>query len=157
MAHEVVGLAPADADLAREDLQVAYFLNTFRGMYTNQHSIRGQVALRSMGIGGDPGGECGECVCRGCTALHLPVNGIRVGVYDVALAAGSTSRITHGNKAVALRAYTSSMDVENIQPGIDLIMKLNEDLSMDTGEQDAKPARVAASSWMLTPWAPSGT
>ena len=51
MAHEAINLALEDAGLAKEDLQAAYFSNTFWGMYTNQHSIRGQVALRSMGIG----------------------------------------------------------------------------------------------------------
>ena len=138
MAHEAINLALDDAGLAKEDLQAAYFSNTFWGMYTNQHSIRGQVALRSMGIGVIPVVNVENACAGASTALHIAVTGLRSGMYDVALAVGS-EKITHENKAVALGAYASCMDVENIQAGIDLFMKLNEELGMDTGDKDGKP------------------
>ena len=50
MAHEVIRLALDDAEMSKEDLQSAFFANTFWGMFANQHSIRGQVVMRAMGI-----------------------------------------------------------------------------------------------------------
>jgi len=50
MAHEVIYQSLEDAGLGKEALQAAFFANTFWGMFSNQHSIRGQVVLRSMGI-----------------------------------------------------------------------------------------------------------
>jgi acetyl-CoA acetyltransferase len=50
MAEKAIHLALEDAGLGKQDLQAAFFSNTFWGMFTNQHSIRGQVVLRGMGI-----------------------------------------------------------------------------------------------------------
>ena len=54
MAHEATNLALKDAGLDKAALQAAFFSNTFWGMFANQHSIRGQVILRSMGIDAIP-------------------------------------------------------------------------------------------------------
>ena len=54
MAHEATDLALKDAGLAREDLDAVFFSNTFWGMFDNQHSIRGEVVMRRMGVGKVP-------------------------------------------------------------------------------------------------------
>jgi acetyl-CoA acetyltransferase len=140
MAHEVIGLALQDGGLKQEDLQAAYFSNTFWGMYANQHSIRGQCVLRSMGIGSLPVVNVENACAGASTALHMGVMGVRAGMYDVALAVGS-EKITHENKAVALGAYASCMDLENIQASMDLFMKLSQDLGMDTAQEDGAPGQ----------------
>ena len=138
MAHEVTNLALQDAELKKEDLQAAYFSNTFWGMYTNQHSIRGQCVMRSMGIGSIPVVNVENACAGASTALHMCVMGVRAGMYDVALAVGS-EKITHENKAVALSAYASCMDLENIQASMDLFLKLSKELEMDTAQEDGAP------------------
>ena len=50
MAEEAVELVLKDASLNNKNLQAAFYSNTFWGMFSNQHSIRGQVILRGMGI-----------------------------------------------------------------------------------------------------------
>jgi acetyl-CoA acetyltransferase len=140
MAHEAIGLALADAGLRKEDLEAACFSNTFWGMYTNQHSIRGQAVLRSMGVGSIPVVNVENACAGASTALHLCVTGVRAGMYDVALAVGS-EKITHENKAVSLGAYASCMDLENIQASMDLFMRLSRELDMDTAEQDGTPGQ----------------
>jgi acetyl-CoA acyltransferase len=50
MAEESIELVLKDAGLNKKDLQAVFFSNTFWGMFSNQHSIRGQVILRGMGI-----------------------------------------------------------------------------------------------------------
>src|SRR5271157_5277766 len=54
MAHEAIDLVLKDAQIQKEDIQSAFFANTFWGMFSNQHSIRGEVVLRSYGIGSIP-------------------------------------------------------------------------------------------------------
>jgi acetyl-CoA acetyltransferase len=140
MANEAVGLALKDAGLRKEDLEAACFSNTFWGMYTNQHSIRGQAVLRSMGVGSIPVVNVENACAGASTALHLCVTGIRAGMYDVALAVGS-EKITHEDKAFSLGAYASCMDLENIQASMDLFMKLSRELDMDTAQQDGTPGQ----------------
>ena len=50
MAHEVTRAALEDAGILQDALDAVFFSNSFWGMFSNQHSIRGQVVMRSMGI-----------------------------------------------------------------------------------------------------------
>ncbi len=140
MAHEAINLSLEDAGLVKDDLQAAYFSNTFWGMYTNQHSIRGQAMLRSMGVGSIPVVNVENACAGASTALHMTVMGVRAGMYDVALAVGS-EKITHENKAVALGAYASCMDVENMEANLELFTKLSKELGMDTADEDGTPGQ----------------
>ena len=45
MANEAVQLVLDDAGLEKDDIQAAYVSNTFWGMFSNQHPIRGEVML----------------------------------------------------------------------------------------------------------------
>ncbi|HQP31870.1 MAG TPA: beta-ketoacyl synthase N-terminal-like domain-containing protein, partial [Deltaproteobacteria bacterium] len=101
MGVEATNLALKDAGLTKEDIQAAYVSNTFWGMYANQHSIRGEIILRDMGIDGIPIVNCENACAGASTAMHLGVNAIKAGMCDVVLALG-TEKITHENKALAL-------------------------------------------------------
>ncbi|MDA8405121.1 MAG: thiolase family protein [Desulfobacteraceae bacterium] len=124
MAHEVIQLALADAGLKQTDLQAAYFSNTFWGMFDNQHSIRGQVILRSMGIGAIPVVNVENACAGASTALHLAYTAIRAGMADVALAVGS-EKITHPDKLKSLSAYATCMDVGNFAKTLEMMEKAN--------------------------------
>ena len=65
-----------------------FFTNTFWGMFTNQHSIRGQVILRSMGIEAIPVTNVENACAGASTALHLAYTSVKAGMVDVALALG---------------------------------------------------------------------
>jgi acetyl-CoA acetyltransferase len=114
MSHEVIRLALEDAGLEKGDLQAAYFSNTFWGMFSRQHSIRGQVVLRSMGIEAIPVTNVENACAGASTALHMAYTTIRAGMADVAIAVGS-EKITHPDKMLSLTAYASAMDVENFE------------------------------------------
>ncbi len=114
MAAEVTDLALRDAGLEKKDLQAAYFSNSFWGMFANQHSIRGQVVMRSMGIDQIPVVNVENACAGASTALHLAWQAVKAGTCDVALALGS-EKITHENKALSLGAYATAMDVEHFE------------------------------------------
>jgi hypothetical protein len=54
LTREAMENVLADANLSMEGLQAAWFSNSNWGNYSGQHSIRGQVALRPLGIMGLP-------------------------------------------------------------------------------------------------------
>ena len=135
LATEVTEMALVDAGLKKDDLEAALFSNTFWGMYTNQHSIRGEVVMRGMGIGKIPVTNVENACAGASTALHHAYVGVKAGMYDVAIAIGS-EKITHPDKAFALGAYASCMDLENIETSFKLFMEMSERFKHITGGQD---------------------
>jgi acetyl-CoA acetyltransferase len=138
MAHEVTNLALRDAGLDKAALQAAFFSNTFWGMFSNQHSIRGQVALRSMGIDAIPVTNVENACAGASTALHLAYTGVRAGMVDVALAVGS-EKITDPDKMKSLTAYATCMDVENFERHINMMMELNKTFKVAIPPDQAPP------------------
>ena len=140
MAEEAINLALADAGLSGKDIQAAFFSNTFWGMFDNQHSIRGQVVFRGMGIDKIPVTNVENACAGASTALHLAYTGIRAGMYDVAIAVGS-EKITNANKALSLGAYASCMDVGNFQKHIAMIMEVGKTFKnlKIPGDDESKP------------------
>ncbi len=138
MAHEATRLALTDAGLDSGDLQAAYFSNTFWGMFSNQHSIRGQVILRSMGIEAIPVTNVENACAGGSTALHLAATAIRAGMCDVALALGA-EKITHENKALSLGAYASCMDVANFEHHLNMMTELNKSFEVEIPADQTPP------------------
>ena len=140
MAEEAINLALADAGLDGGDIRAAFFSNTFWGMFDNQHSIRGQVVFRGMGIDKIPVTNVENACAGASTALHLAYTGIRAGMYDVAIAVGS-EKITSPNKAQSLAAYASCMDVGNLQKHISMIMEVGKTFKnlKIPGHDESKP------------------
>ena len=137
MASEATDLALQDAGIEKTALQAAYFSNTFWGMFSNQHSIRGQVILRGMGIEAIPVTNVENACAGASTALHLAYTSVKAGMSDVVLALGS-EKITHPDKMMSLTAYASCMDVENFESHLNMMMELNKTFQIETpGEQSA--------------------
>ncbi len=138
MAEEAIELVLKDASLNNKDLQTAFFSNTFWGMFSNQHSIRGQVILRGMGIDRIPVTNVENACAGASTALHLAYMGIRAGMFDVALALGS-EKMSHPDKTLSLGAYASCMDVENFIEHINMIMEVSKTFNVEIPEEQTAP------------------
>lgn len=141
MAEEAINRALEDAGIDKTQLQAAYFSNTFWGMFTNQHSIRGQVVFRNMGIDRIPVTNVENACAGASTALHLAYTGVRAGMFDVAIAVGS-EKITHENKGVSMGAYASCMDVENFEKHIQMIMDVGKTFKIQIpGQEGSEPGQ----------------
>jgi len=138
MAEEAIELVLKDASLNNKDLQAAFYSNTFWGMFSNQHSIRGQVILRGMGIDRIPVTNVENACAGASTALHLAYMGIRAGMFDVALALGS-EKMSHPDKTLSLGAYASCMDVENFIEHINMIMEVSKTFNVEIPEDQTAP------------------
>jgi acetyl-CoA acetyltransferase len=114
MAWEATNIALKNAGVNAKALESIFFSNTFWGLDGNQHAIRGQVALRGMGIDTIPIVNVENACAGGATALHLAVMAIASGMHDLTLVLGAekTTRsdplLSSGAAAIAL------MDVSDI-------------------------------------------
>jgi acetyl-CoA acetyltransferase len=140
MAHEVTRLALADAGMDKHSIDAAFFSNTFWGFFSNQHSIRGQVILRSMGIDKIPVTNVENACAGGSTALHMAYTSIRAGMHDVVLALGA-EKISNPNKAMSLGAYASCMDVGNFEAHLAMLDKVNKGLNVKIPDDQTPPGK----------------
>ena len=144
LAGEAVQLALADAGLDKSALQAAWMGNAAAGIVTGQEMIRGQVALRGMGIGRIPVVNVENACASSSTAFQQACAMVTAGLYDVVLACGS-EKLFHEDKLRSLGAFTSAVDVEDPDGALNVL----KSMCVDLGEPlDAAGAGVTRSIFM---------
>ncbi len=113
LGAEVVQAALADAGLAAADLEAAYVGNAMAGLITGQECIRGQVILRSIGIGRLPVINVDNACGGGSTAFQQACAMVSAGCYDVALALG-LEKLYHPDKQRTFLALRGGTDIEEL-------------------------------------------
>lgn len=129
MAAQAVDLVLKDAGIGKERLEAAYVSNTFWGMYSDQHSIRGEVMLYPLGIQGIPIVNTENACAGASTAFHLAYTAIRAEMYDVALALG-VEKISHPDKMVSFKSYATCLDVEGFEEHMRNILEMAKHIPM---------------------------
>jgi acetyl-CoA acetyltransferase len=132
LGSEAVQLAVADAGLELKDLEAAYVGNYAGGLVADQHSIRGQVVLNSMGIGKIPIINVENACASGSTAFYQACAMVTAGLHDVVLALG-VEKISHPDKSKTFAAFAGAMDVDDLKTMIDDLAKKAKE-SGDGGE-----------------------
>lgn len=111
---EAVSLALKDAGIDKKNLEIAYFGNAMQGLVTMQEMIRGEIALRPMGIDTIPIINCENACATGSTAFHLAWQSVSGGHVDVALAVG-VEKLMMEDTEIMFRNYDVGMDMEIIE------------------------------------------
>ncbi len=114
MGAEAVQAAVADAGVRLEDIQAAYVGNAAAGLVTGQECIRGQVILRSIGLGRIPVVNVENACASGSTAVHQAAAMITAGAYDVVLALG-VEKLYSEDRKKSFSAFSGAVDVEFMQ------------------------------------------
>jgi acetyl-CoA acetyltransferase len=144
LAGEAIKLALADAGMDPSALQAAWMGNAAAGVVTGQEMIRGQVALREMGIGRIPVVNVENACASSSTAFQQACAMVTAGLYDVVLACGS-EKLFHEDKARSLGAFTSAVDVEDPDGALNVVKRM----AAEIGETfDAAGAGVNRSIFM---------
>ncbi len=120
LAQQSTAACLKDAGLNKEDLQAIWFSNSSWGFGTGQDCIRGQVALRSMGIQGIPITNVENACASGSTAFHHAWLGVASGLYDVTMAVGA-EKLYNKNKMATFAAFMGGMDIENCLENVRLL------------------------------------
>jgi acetyl-CoA acetyltransferase len=111
LGAEAVHAALADAGLEPHDLEAAYVGNAAAGLVTGQECIRGQVILRSLGLGRLPVVNVENACASASTALHQACAMVSAGLYDAVLALG-VEKLYHEDKRRSFAAFSGAVDVE---------------------------------------------
>lgn len=111
LGAEAVRGALADAGVEFEDLDAAYVGNAAAGLVTGQESIRGQVILRSIGLGRLPVVNVENACASGSTALYQAAAMVTSGAYECVLVLG-VEKLYHADKQKSFAAFTGAVDVE---------------------------------------------
>jgi len=88
LVAEAVNGALKDAGVTKEHLEGVWVGNASQGVLQGQESIRGQVVMRAMGIGGIPVINVENACASSATALHGARAQIALGEMDVTLVLG---------------------------------------------------------------------
>lgn len=108
---EAVQAAINDSGLEAKDIEAAFVGNAAAGLVTGQECIRGQVVLRSAGIGKIPVINVENACASASTALHQASAMVTAGLYDVVLAVG-VEKLYHEDKRKSFAAFSGAVDVE---------------------------------------------
>ena len=138
--------AVADAGLQLADLEAAYFGNAVGGLIDGQEMIRGQVALRPLGIDEIPIFNIENACASGSSAFHLAWQAVASGACEIVLAVGA-EKMSHPDKQRTFDALASAIDVAAVAAGSEDTFPRSEagrSAFMDLYAQEAR-AYMAAS------------
>ena len=97
LSEDSVGTAMKDAGVVASDIQTIFFGNAIAGLMTGQEMVRGQSALRGLGVLGVPVINVENACASASTAFNLAYQAVASGAVDVALAVGS-EKMSHPDK-----------------------------------------------------------
>jgi len=116
-----------DAGINKQDIQSAWFANFSWGIFSGQNSIRGQVALRPLGIDTIPIVNVENACASGSTAFHGAWKDVASGLFDASLAVG-TEKLYNEDKAKSFQAIMSGVDVEQVGPQLEAFRKVANEI-----------------------------
>ncbi|MEL3890166.1 thiolase family protein [Ferrovibrio sp. MS7] len=138
MAQDAVQGALKDAGLERQPAEAAFFANSTQGHMERQHMIRGEVVMRSMGVGGIPVVNVENACASAATAFNLAVNFLKAGEGDVALALGS-EKMFSTDRELMFSAFDGAWDVADVTAIKDRLLKLGDGVEVPEGTTSPKP------------------
>ena len=141
LAASATSMALNDAGCSGKDVQAAFFANSTQGHMEGQDMIRGQIALRSMGIQGIPVVNVENACASASSAFHLAVNYVNSGAAEVALAVG-VEKMFSADKALMFSVFDGAWDVHESANNRELLLKMGGGITPPEGTTSSKPYSV---------------
>lgn len=133
--------ALADAGCAKGQLQAAFFANSTQGHMEGQDMVRGQIALRAMGLQGLPVINVENACASASTAFHLAVNYIKAGAADIVLAVGA-EKMFSADKALTFSTFDGAWDVHAVDSSRRMLLEMGHGVEPPAGSLSATPYSV---------------
>lgn len=141
LTRQAVQAALQDAGCALDQLQAAYFANATQGHMEGQHMVRGQLALRAMGVQGIPIVNVENACASASTALHLAVQQVQSGSADIVLAVGAEKMVSQ-DKARMFAAFDGAWDVHDTAASQARLLAMGQGITPPEGSQSGRPYSV---------------
>lgn len=129
------------------DIQSVFFANMCWGFFNMQHSIRGQVALRPLGIEGIPITNVENACACGSTAFHCAWKDVASGLYECSLAIGM-EKLYSEDKMKSFMAFSGGMDIATMNDHLNNLQMLTRTLKLDIPAEDDGGAGQNRSAFM---------
>jgi len=113
LTAEAVRGVLADAGVEARDIEAAWFSNTRQPMLEGQNTVRGEIALRPIGITGIPIANVENACASGSTALLQAMHAIQAGAAEVALVVGAEKMVFPDQPERVAAAFSGGTDVHD--------------------------------------------
>lgn len=141
MTREAVTAALEDARLAASLIDGAFFSNAVQGHMEGQHMIRGEIALREMGIQGIPVVNVENACASASTGFKLAVDFLKAGNGDCCLAVGA-EKMYSDDRVLMFSAFDSGWDVSARKEVAQRLADLGRGVDEPSGSKSNKPYSV---------------
>jgi acetyl-CoA acetyltransferase len=138
LTREAVSAALRDAGCVASSLEAAYFSNACQGHMQGQDLIRGEIALRTMGIQGIPVTNVENACASASTALYGAVQFLRAGMGEIVLAVG-VDKMYSTDRARMFSAFDSGWDVETAEENRRRLSALGGGVEIPEGSTSPRP------------------
>ncbi len=113
LTAEAVTAALVDAGAETTDIEAAWFSNTRQPMLEGQNTVRGQIALRPLGLTGIPIVNVENACASGSTALLSAIHWIKAGAGDIALVVGVDKMVWPDRPERVAAAFAGGTDIHD--------------------------------------------
>ena len=110
LAAEAVDAALADAGIAKEAVEAAWFCNTRQGALEGQHGVRGQASLRAYGFEGIPIFNTDNACASSSSGLYQAFAAVEAGLHDIVLVVGAEKMNYPEKRKEMFDAFKGSWD-----------------------------------------------
>lgn len=141
LARDATIAAMGDAGIGLGALQAAFFSNATQGHMDGQEMIRGEIVLRSLGLGGIPVFNVENACASASSAFKLAVNALRAGDADVALALGSEKMFSPDRERM-MSVFDGAWDVASTQQNAQRLLELGAGVEVPPGTTSERPYSV---------------
>lgn len=112
LVSKAVGEAFSDGGIEKHQVEAAWFSNCTWGYFSGQDCIRGQVALRPLGLTGLEIINVENACASAASSLHGAWLAVASGYHDCVLAVGA-EKMSHPDKRKVFDAFYACVDIEN--------------------------------------------
>jgi len=141
LARQATELAARDAGISLDSIEAVFFANATQGHMEGQHMIRGEIAVRSFGIGGIPVVNVENACASGASAFALAASFVRSGEADIVLALGAEKMVS-ADRGRMFAAFDSAWDIVDEAAIRKRLMGLGEGVVVPDGSTSSKPYSV---------------
>jgi acetyl-CoA acyltransferase len=114
LTAEAVGEALRDAGCDLASVEAAWFSNTRQAILEGQNTIRGQAALRPLGLSGVPIVNVENACASGSSALRQAMSFLQAGEGDVALVVGAEKMFFPDRAEKIAAAFLGGTDIYDL-------------------------------------------
>jgi acetyl-CoA acyltransferase len=141
LTAEAVQQVLADAGCGIGQVQAAFFGNSTQGHMEGQDMIRGELALRSIGLQGVPIVNVENACASASTAFHMALNYVKADAADIVLAVGA-EKMFSDDKARSFSAFDGAWDVHDTEAGTRKLLDMGRGIEPPAGSKSTKPYSV---------------